>query len=693
MIRLMRNLSSRLILAFVVLIIITTFAAGIPAYFFVQNELDSQVWARVEDGTRVTQTLMQAEESRLTNLATLTAERPTLRRLLQEGDQVALTNYLNTFRTSVDLDFLIIRDTHGEIVVEKQLIYPWLVPPSIEDVAYYSYNGIQPSIALLVSQPLYLDESSELLGYVTLGNVLDDDFATQLATTTGFEQSFLMENSRIASSLSHDTREEVGASFHSEEMKDIQFNEIPIGGTPYYTSLIPILDPEDQPIGFIEVALPIDSLITAERQALLTVAVSIALVIIIGSIIGGLISRRLTNPLRQLTEAASRDDIDTPFPMLQETEEIATLAMTLEGSRVNIKRVLEDLEQAKAWSETLIQSIVEGIVTFDDQGKITSFNQGAEYLTGWSQDEVLQQNLDEILLLPEEEGTISQQLPPSGGSRHIQIITRSGKQMTLAVTSSQLTPPKSESPQSALVLRDITEIEAVRNLRSYFLANISHEFRTPLSAINASVELLLEELEDLSTAEIGELLNSIHMSVSGLQTLIDNLLESLSIEAGRFRIRRRSTDLNTVIQEAVRMMKPLLDRRQQKLNIQNPHQISKVNLDPSRLTQVITNLLSNASKYSPIGKDVDLVVEKLEDDLLRISVVDRGPGIPPVERSDIFRRFVRLDSQEGTQYGIGLGLSVVKTIVEEHGGEIGIEDNIGGGSIFWFTLPLLGVKE
>jgi PAS domain S-box-containing protein len=359
----------------------------------------------------------------------------------------------------------------------------------------------------------------------------------------------------------------------------------------------------------------------------------------------------------------------------------------LEGSRANIKRVLEDLEQAKAWSETLIQSIVEGIVTFDDQGKITSFNQGAEYLTGWSQDEVLHQNLDEILRLSEEEGTISHQLPPSGGSRHIQIITRGGKQMTLAVTSSQLTPPKSDSPQSALVLRDITEIEAVRNLRSYFLANISHEFRTPLSAINASVELLLEELEDLSTAEIGELLNSIHMSVSGLQTLIDNLLESLSIEAGRFRIRRRSTDLNTVIQEAVRMMKPLLDRRQQKLSIQNPLQISKVNLDPSRLTQVITNLLSNASKYSPIGKEIDLVVEKLADDLVKISVVDRGPGIPPVERSDIFRRFVRLDSQEGTQYGVGLGLSVVKTIVEEHGGEIGIEDNPGGGSIFWFTLP------
>jgi two-component system sensor histidine kinase KdpD len=139
-------------------------------------------------------------------------------------------------------------------------------------------------------------------------------------------------------------------------------------------------------------------------------------------------------------------------------------------------------------------------------------------------------------------------------------------------------------------------------------------------------------------------------------------------------------------------MKPLLDRRQQKLSVRNPLRLSRVMIDPTRLTQVITNLLSNASKYSPVGKEIDLMVEKVRDDLMKISVADRGSGIPPVERSDIFRRFVRLDSQDGTQYGIGLGLSVVKAIVKEHGGEVGVEARPGGGSIFWFTLPVSGVQ-
>lgn len=691
---LLRNLSSRLILAFILVIMVTTLAAGIPAYLFIRNELDLQVWARVEDGSRVTQTLMQLEESRLVNLAALTAERPTLRAIIQEGDSAELEAYLHTFQASVNLDFLIIRDPDGNILIKNSLLSPWPNPPFPDDVAYYASTLNQPSIALLTSHKLLMEGSNEVLGYVTLGNLLDNEFLTQLAATTGFEQSIIMGTHRVATSLGDATgevnRDEISPGIISEGNRSIATI---IGGRSYYTSLVPILDKENQPIAQIEISLPIDNLILAERRALTTMLVSTALVIVVGSVLGGLISRRLTYPLSQLTEAAAQGDIDSPYPSLKDPGEIATLAITLEASRKNIKRVMEDLQQAKVWSETLIQSIVEGIVTFDDQGHITSFNQGAEVISGWAQNEALERSLDDIFQPPKGEGKFSDLIPPFGGRRQIPIISRNGKQITLAVTGAQLIPPKSENRQSALVLRDITEEEAAQNLRSYFLANISHEFRTPLSAINASVELLLEELEDLSTAEIGELLNSIHMSVAGLQTLIDNLLESLSIEAGRFQIRRRPTDLNVVVQEAIHMMKPLLDRRQQKLLVRNPLQLSKVMIDPTRLTQVITNLLSNASKYSPVGKEIDLTVEKIAEDLMKISVADRGRGIPLGERSDIFRRFVRLDSQDGTQYGVGLGLSVVKAIVKEHGGEVDVEDRPGGGSIFWFTLPLLGVQE
>jgi PAS domain S-box-containing protein len=333
---------------------------------------------------------------------------------------------------------------------------------------------------------------------------------------------------------------------------------------------------------------------------------------------------------------------------------------------------------------------MEGIVTVDYSGIITSFSHGAERITGWMRGEVLDKNIDAVFQLPEGEGKFTDYIAPYGRKRQVNILTRSGKLLTLAVTDAQLLSPDRNSYQLALVLRDITEETATRNLQSYFLANITHEFRTPLSALNASVELLLEEMEDLSPAEMGKLLNSIHMSVSGLQALIDNLLESISIQADRFNIHRRPTELRDVVLEAVRVMKPLLDRRQQSLSISQPDLREKIMIDPTRISQVLVNLLSNASKYSPIGEPIDLILEQSQENLLHITVADRGPGIPPVDRANLFQRFVRLGDQNGAQYGIGLGLSVVKAIVEGHGGEVGVDERPGGGSIFWFTLPYHG---
>jgi K+-sensing histidine kinase KdpD len=288
----------------------------------------------------------------------------------------------------------------------------------------------------------------------------------------------------------------------------------------------------------------------------------------------------------------------------------------------------------------------------------------------------------------ESDGDFMQHIPRSGGVQQVNVKTCAGQEVTLAVTGASFNSPKSGGDQMVLVLRDISEEEAARRLRSYFLANISHEFRTPLTALNASVELLLEDIEELSLAEIAELLNSIHLSVTGLQTLIDNLLESTSIEAGRFRIRCRPTDLGDVITDALQVMKPLLERRKQNLSLAIPARLPLVSVDPTRLTQVLVNLLSNASKFSPMESTIELRLKIANEMTLRISISDRGPGIPLPDRSKLYQRFTRLGESERAQYGIGLGLSVVKAIVKAHHGEVGMEERPGGGSIFWFTIPL-----
>lgn len=224
-------------------------------------------------------------------------------------------------------------------------------------------------------------------------------------------------------------------------------------------------------------------------------------------------------------------------------------------------------------------------------------------------------------------------------------------------------------------------------LHTYFLANISHEFRTPLSALSASLEILLSEFEYLSSADQLSLLLSMQLSTTSLQTLVNNLLESTSIEAGKFVIRPRPVQLNNVLAEAVHIVQPLLDRRNQFLVLTRPFNLPMLEADPIRLTQVFINLLSNASKYSPQGQKIDVGIDVIGDDLL-LAVADRGQGIPENEREDIFGYFTRLAREDSDQYGAGLGLSVVKNIVEGHGGRVSIDDRPGGGSIFWITLPL-----
>jgi signal transduction histidine kinase len=136
-------------------------------------------------------------------------------------------------------------------------------------------------------------------------------------------------------------------------------------------------------------------------------------------------------------------------------------------------------------------------------------------------------------------------------------------------------------------------------------------------------------------------------------------------------------------------MQPLLHRRQQKLALSAPDVIPLVYADAARLTQVLVNLLANASKYGPIGQTIDLEVQSAGDGQVRVAVADRGPGLSPAIREKLFRRFGRVEVVDGAEHGVGLGLWVVKVIVSEHGGTVGADERPGGGAVFWFTVPSL----
>lgn len=681
--RIARSFSARLMLGLPFLILLTTISAGIPAYLLVRTQLERQAWSQVQGAQQATRSLLLAEQDRLSSLAGLFAERPTLQRLARGESQGDLSSYLEGFRRQSRLDLLLFCGADGQLQVgDVQLA-------NCSETQADGFALIDANPMIMAVEPVADETSAQLLGTAVAGISLDQEFLQRLAADTGVQQSILaLDSTRLVSNLEELDAAPPGAG--TDVDYEAQRHVIELAERRHFATYIKFPETGTEITFLVEVALPVEQLEAAENRALLILGGSTALVAALGMLLGLSFVRQLVSPLRRLTSAAeqvSEGDLMAQIPRILGPNEISTLATALHHSQASMLQALQERSDARDWLHALVQSIVEGVVTVDRSGRITFISQGAESLSGWVRDEALGQHADTVFPLEGDGRGFLDEVPDQGKRRQIVVRNRAGKSVVLAVTSAMLIPPGAERPQLALVLRDVTQEEALRRLRSYFLANISHEFRTPLSTLNASMELLLDPTEELSAAEMRQLLRPSYLSLQALQALIDNLLESSRIEAGHFKLDKRPADLNLVLESALQMVSPLLQRRQQPVNVGEPGALPSVMGDAARLTQVLVNLMGNASKYSPVGSPIDVTVTRV-DGALRIAVADRGPGIAPADRDNVFRRFVRGDSVDGEQYGVGLGLYVVKNVVEAHGGRVGIEDRAGGGAIFWFELPL-----
>ncbi|GAB4396742.1 MAG: hypothetical protein OHK0052_18400 [Anaerolineales bacterium] len=183
------------------------------------------------------------------------------------------------------------------------------------------------------------------------------------------------------------------------------------------------------------------------------------------------------------------------------------------------------------------------------------------------------------------------------------------------------------------------------------------------------------------------LVNALHLGTLGLQTLVDNLLEGASIESGQFRVLPHACSLPEIIAEVTATLQPLCEKYEQPVSLHLPPNLPAVQADPRRTAQSLVNYLSNAIKWNPARGNISIHVVQQEN-ALHLTVADEGPGLPP-DQPDLFRRFVYKHSGSGrAEYGAGLGLSVVKAIIEAQGGQVGAHNRPEGGAAFWFMLPL-----
>ena len=222
------------------------------------------------------------------------------------------------------------------------------------------------------------------------------------------------------------------------------------------------------------------------------------------------------------------------------------------------------------------------------------------------------------------------------------------------------------------------------SLRNSLLSAISHDLRTPLASIVGAASALVEEDAQLAAQDRQELSLTIYDEALRMSNLTNNILDMARLDAGQASLNRQWYLLDEIIGGTLTRMQKRLKGRT--INAKLPDELCWLRIDAVLIEQVLVNLLENACKYTPPGSPIDIIAE-LSDHMLKITVADRGPGIPTGEEEKLFDKFYRLH-REGTQSGVGLGLAICKAIIIAHGGVIGVANRQGGGAQFFFLLPV-----
>lgn len=455
------------------------------------------------------------------------------------------------------------------------------------------------------------------------------------------------------------------------------------------------------------------------RPVLLDIAVALA------ALLGLLAGRRLARPIDELKRGAARlarGDLETPVSAAPAGggagwSEAAALGATMEEMRRRLYALTEELHRRQAESEAVLSGITEGVFAVDRDRRIRYLNPQAAALLGLDREgaaAALGRFCGDVLNprgadggRPCDEACPIVHARFRGGARateHLVLASGSGETRSVVVASSPPGGAGAGAGRQFQVLRDETEVESARRLRDAVLGNVSHEFKTPLAAQLASIELLSERLAEAERAHaagaeggtfqgLRELVGSLSRGTLRLTQLVDNLLESVRLEAGEMGIRRGAVALDEVVEQAVEMTSPLLDQRGQRLEIDLPYPLPQVAGDAPRLTQAMVNLLANANKFAPAESTIRIGAAA-EGEGVALWVEDEGPGPPEDPDGALFARFVRAPgggaggAGEPEPGGVGLGLWIVKSIVERHGGRIELLPSRGaGGTRVRITLP------
>ncbi len=346
-------------------------------------------------------------------------------------------------------------------------------------------------------------------------------------------------------------------------------------------------------------------------------------------------------------------------------------------------------------TRAILEGIADGVVVTDTDGRIILFNDAAERILGVPRSVVMNENVH-ALPATLSAGAEMAARGLAAVSRWVGIASRQGPQMEERfavgnkVASVRVAPVMmgDELLGTVALFRDISkEVEAER-VKNEFISTVSHELRTPMTSIKGYTDLLFMQAAGPITDAQRKFLTVIKSNADRLATLVNDLLDISRIETGRIRLDRQPTDAAKVIQDVVTALRTKSEEKQLTVTVKVKSPLPPVYADRDRLTQILTNLVDNACRYTPAGGKITVSARRVSDKV-QIDVADTGIGISPEDQKKVFDRFYRADHPVVQETGgTGLGLAIVKSFVEMHGGTIWLKSELGKGSTFSFTMPI-----